>query len=73
MTNLTSAKYRIVRDLFSGFEVQLRRWWWPCWRQVGRANTHRSREDAEAFARRHAANGTVVKRLGCLPKEPDDV
>lgn len=42
-------KYRIVKDNYSGYEVQIKRWWFPIWLQVGLSNTHRTIEDAEAF------------------------
>lgn len=64
------AEYRIVRDRFSEYEVQIRRWWWPFWVQAGIRNSHSSVERAEDFALRHAA-GCVgeVKRIGHLSKD----
>lgn len=58
-------EYRIVTDRFNGFEVQLRRWWWPFWQQANFSNTHTSVEKAEAWARVYA-RGSVVKYLGRL-------
>lgn len=31
-------KYRIVKDNYSGFEVQKKNWWWPFWFQLN--NSH---------------------------------
>jgi hypothetical protein len=61
------AEYRIVRDNFCGYEVQVRRWWWPFWIQAGFANTHSSVERAEAWAESHARK--TVKYLGHLIPE----
>ena len=58
------AHYRIVRDAYSGYEVQSWRWWWPFWTQVA-INTHHTVERAEEYAKRRA--GGVVKYLGKLP------
>lgn len=58
------AEYRIVTDSYNGFEVQVRRWWWPFWSQADFCNTHTTIENAEAFARRLAR--PTVKRLGRL-------
>ncbi len=50
--------YRIVKDCYLGFEVQIRRWWWPFWCQChghdSPVNTHHTIELARLFARRHA-------------------
>ncbi len=54
--------YRIVRDRFAGYEVQIWRWWWPFWVQAGFSNTHASVERAEEWARNYAQ--VVVKDLG---------
>lgn len=56
-------EYRIVEDNYAGFEVQIRRWWFPMWRQVG-VNTHSTLERAEASAKGHARG--AVKYLGRL-------
>lgn len=45
-------KYRIVRDNYSGYEVQRKRWWFPIWLQVG-VNTHYSLEKAEAYVQKY--------------------
>lgn len=55
-------EYRIVRDCFLGYEVQVRRWWFPIWVQAGFANTHSSIEKARAFAR--ALENECVEYLG---------
>lgn len=48
-------KYRIVRDSYCGYEVQVKRWWLPIWSAIGVrghfTNTHVSIEDAEQFAK----------------------
>ena len=72
-------RYRIVRDRYSGYEVQVWRWWCLRWVQAGGTNTHNTVEDAERFAescekkrlrKRHAGN--VVKYLGGIsPRESD--
>lgn len=60
-----STHYRIARDRFAGFEVQVWRWWWPFWIQP-RLNTHYSIEKAEQWARHHAEGYGVAKYLGRL-------
>lgn len=57
------ARYRIVKDVWLGYEVRVWRWWFPFWVQACWSNTHSSIEDAEEFARAHA---TVID-LGELP------
>ncbi len=61
------SSYRIVTDAYSGYEVQVRRWWWPIWAQVGFSNTHAAIGKAEKYAedRRHAVKfrSRVVKTL----------
>lgn len=59
--NWTHHEYRIVCDGCLGYEVQIRRWWWPFWIQP-RVNTHTCVESAEAWARAHACE--QVKYLG---------
>ena len=68
-----SYSYRIVTDHYSGFEVQCRSSWWPFWRQcAGRCssvNTHKTLEEAEAFAKWHARQKVppiCVKVLGVV-------
>ena len=41
-------KYRIVRDTYSGYEVQTWRLWFPFWLQ-GATNTHRTIEKAKEY------------------------
>jgi hypothetical protein len=57
-------RFRIVRDKFAGYEVQHKYWWFPFWFQTGCCNTHRTIEDAEAFAQKNAQY--VVKDLGVI-------
>jgi hypothetical protein len=52
-------RYRIVTDRYSGFEVQMRVWWWPFWLQCGRrggrgTNTFEYIADADKFAAEHS-------------------
>lgn len=44
------SKYRIVRDSYLGYEVQVKTWWWPFWCQKGFTNTWKSIEEARAYA-----------------------
>lgn len=43
-------RWRIVRDSYAGYEVQIKRRWWPFWYQAGGANTHASLENARKYA-----------------------
>lgn len=47
-------KYKIIRDDFLGYEVRVRRWYWPFWTQPGNCgtsvNTFHTVERARAFA-----------------------
>ncbi len=56
------ARYRIVRDGYAGYEVQIWRWWWPFWIEAGFVNTHATIERAERWAECHAQR--QVKYLG---------
>ena len=51
---MIKTRYRIVRDSYAGYEVQVWRWWFPFWRQVGFCNTHPTPERAEDWLRRRA-------------------
>lgn len=42
-------KYRIVTDNYAGFEVQIKVWYWPFWRQLNFSNTHFSIEQASQY------------------------
>ena len=44
-------KIRIVTDEYSGYEVQVWRWWFPIWMQHGFTNTHSTVERAERYAK----------------------
>lgn len=64
--------YRVVADIWAGFEVQQWSWWWPFWTQCrgprcSRTNTHRTVEAAEAWAAQLANERRPVKYLGKLP------
>ena len=52
-------RYRIVKDSFAGYEVQIWRIWFPFWVQMRFVNTHSSIEDAEEFIKR----GKIVKYI----------
>jgi len=52
-------KYRIVRDNYLGYEVQIRRWWFPIWLECQFSNTHISIEKAEAYAENYENNGVI--------------
>lgn len=56
-------RYRIVQDNFMGYEVQIRRWWWPFWQEWGH-NTFHTIEKAEAWAK--SRKQPIVKYLGTL-------
>jgi hypothetical protein len=47
-------KYRIMPDIFGGYQVEVWKIWFPFWVQVGFVNTHCTREAAVKFATRHA-------------------
>lgn len=42
-------KFRIVSDAYNGYEVQVRRWWFPFWIQCACTNTHPSLEIAKEY------------------------
>ncbi len=62
--SLLRPRYRIVRDRYLGYEVQVWRWWLPLWLEVGFCNTHPSEASAVEFAKRRA--NKVVRNLGPL-------
>lgn len=41
--------YRIVPDIWNGYEVQVRYWFFPFWMQLGGTNTHVSVEKAKRY------------------------
>lgn len=51
-------KYRVVGDSYCGFEVQIKRWWFPFWLQAG-TNTHPSLESAKRMIERLKNHSTV--------------
>lgn len=63
-------QYRIVKDSYGGYEVQIKKWWFPFgWRQCD-INTHTSIKKAEEYAMQHSiGNVILVRYLGKLPKE----
>lgn len=55
-------KLRIVNDNYSGYEVQIWRWYWPFWMMPGYSiNTFRSVSQAEEYANK--IKNPVVKYL----------
>ena len=46
-------KYRIVRDLYAGYECQVWYVYWPFWVQMNFSNTHRSIEEAKQYIKNH--------------------
>jgi len=63
MLNLAKPEYKIVKDIYAGYEVQIRRWWhWPFWLQI-RINTHPNIESARKFAIQHASTSIYLGRL----------
>lgn len=62
-------RYRIVKDAYLGYEVQVWRWWWPFWMQAGGTNTHRTLEGAERYAEANVRR--VIKYLGKYDPEVD--
>lgn len=57
-----SNRYRIVRDNYAGYEVQVWRWWFPFWVQPT-INTHSTVEGAEQWAKQWDELRNVVKVL----------
>lgn len=57
-------KYRIVKDTFSGFEVQKKLWWYPFWFQIGKGpypvNTNSSVERAKELIKLDSEKGRQV-------------
>ncbi|MCK9445724.1 hypothetical protein M0Q50_02400 [bacterium] len=64
-----SNKFRIVTDIFCGYEVQIKRWWIPFWYQCwynGTTNTFSSTEKAKQWiydGRPKKKNNNVVEVL----------
>lgn len=58
-------KYRIVRDNYAGYEVQVWRWWFPFYIQCGDVdgicNTHMSLESAKEFIKKRRSKKVVWK------------
>ncbi len=51
------SKWRIVRDSYAGYSVDVWRWWFPIWIEKGGANTFSTIE----AARDYALTGGVVE------------
>lgn len=54
-------KVRIVTDIYRGYEVQVKRWYWPFWTQLGFSNTFASIEQAELWARHYTTKPTAYR------------
>lgn len=57
--------YRVVEDDFAGYEVQIKRWWFPFWMQIGSnfssfINTNITIEEAKKLIEWHK-NGRKKK------------
>lgn len=64
--------YRIVRDNYLRYEVQIKFWyfpfmWFQCYDDHLPTNTFPNLNAAEAYAKKHANKICVVKNLGKLP------
>jgi len=55
-------KARIVTDMYVGYEVQVKRWYFPFWIQY-KINSFPSIEEAEIYAKQILENKKVVKYL----------
>ena len=53
VVGLFETRYRIVMDSYNGYEAQYKRWWWPCWMQIG-INTSLTVEAARRYCDYHA-------------------
>jgi hypothetical protein len=42
-------RHRIVKDIYSGYECQVWRIWFPFWVQMNFVNTHSTIENAKTF------------------------
>lgn len=47
-------KYRVVEDNYSGYEAQVKKWYFPVWLQIGFINTSPSIEGAKKHCEIHA-------------------
>jgi hypothetical protein len=45
------SKYRVVKDNYNGYEVQVWRWWFPFWCELGGTNSFESLEEAVEYAK----------------------
>lgn len=64
LPQIRKPKYRVVRDQFAGYELQILRWYFPFWREVGdfknQVNTFANIEGAIEFARQHSGDKNVA-------------
>jgi hypothetical protein len=64
MRDFFKPHYRIVRDTYLSYSVQIWRWYWPLWRDVNPYRSFIMLEEAERYAAGCAS--IVVKNLGTL-------
>ena len=71
-------RYRIVTDEYSGYEAQVKYWWFPFWFQLPdtfrRTNTHSTVEQAEELIQKHIRRSSPETRYGRVVKyvEPEN-
>ena len=61
-------RYRIVTDVFCGYEAQYKPWWSPVWIQMNFTNTHPSIEKAEAYIQRCMKDADLKNKAGRVVK-----
>lgn len=52
-------KYRVMPDMFAGFEIQIKRWWFPVWIQLG-VNTFSKKGHALAWLKNHQPPWDII-------------
>ena len=62
-------QFRIVTDNYAGYEVQVRRWYFPFWQQIDFTSTHITVSSAEKFIEKTKYDWDFkkceVKRYNC--------
>jgi hypothetical protein len=53
-------RYRIVTDKYLGYEVQVKKWYWPFWVQCNLVNTHNTLERAKEYLKIQRDDYVVV-------------
>lgn len=54
-------RYRVVTDGYSGYEAQVKRWWFPVWMQIAGCNTSSTLDRAKRWIERHKSGGVVYE------------